>query len=287
MSSRQLSALLLMTVTACATGTASPAPAAPAESGFAPVNGIRMYYEIHGRSAGIPLVLLNGGGSTIDVTWGRILPFLSRGRTVIALEEQAHGRTGDRDAPVRHESSADDVAALLKSLHVAKADLFGFSNGAGVALQVAVRHPESVRKLIFASYMTKKSGAAPQFWKFMRQASFSNMPQPLKDAFLKVNPDPQKLRTMCEKDIDRMRHFRDVPDRQVKSIRAPTLILLGDRDVPTLEHAAELSREISDARMMVLPGGHGEYLGELLTQKPGSRAPALTAGLIEEFLGPP
>lgn len=247
-----------------------------------------MYYQVYGKGDGTPLVLLHGGGSTIDVTWSRILPHLTRGRKVIALEEQAHGRTSDRDAPVRHESSADDVAALLKYLHVPKADLFGFSNGAGVALQVAIRHPEIVRKLVFASYMTKKAGAPPQFWDFMnRQASFSNMPQPLKEAFLKVTPDMQKLRTMCEKDIDRMRHFKDVPDHDVKSIHAPTLILLGDRDVPKPEHAAELSREIADARLVILPGGHGEYLGELLTMKPGSRAPELTAGFLEEFLGSP
>src|SRR3954462_284239 len=129
MCSRVLLVSVLMTFSACATGTASPAPA---QSGFAPLNGIRMYYEVYGqeKTDGVPLVLLHGGGSTIDVTWGRILPFLARGRKVIALEEQAHGRTSDRDAPVRHESSADDVDALLKYLHVEKADVFGFSNGA-------------------------------------------------------------------------------------------------------------------------------------------------------------
>jgi pimeloyl-ACP methyl ester carboxylesterase len=180
------------------------------------------------------------------------------------------------------------VDALLQYLHVESADVFGFSNGAGNALQLAIRHPSRVHKLIFASYMTKKAGAPSQFWEFMgSQANFSNMPQPLKDAFLKVNPDQQRLRTMCEKDIDRMRHFKDVPIQELKSVRAPTLILLGDRDVPKLEHAVELSREIAGARLLVLPGGHGEYLGELLTMKPGSGAPELTARHVEEFLGSP
>jgi pimeloyl-ACP methyl ester carboxylesterase len=243
-----------------------------------------MYYEVYGKGDGVPLVLLHGGGSTIDVTWGRIIPFLARGRKVIALEEQAHGRTSDRDGPVRHESSADDVAALLEYLHVEKADIFGFSNGAGNALQVAIRHPDRVRKLIFASYMTKKSGAFPQFWEFMREASFSNMPQPLKDAFLKVNPDEQQLRNSCEKDIDRMLHFKDVPDRDIRSVHAPTLILIGDQDIPKPEHAVELSREFPSARLLILPGGHGECLGELLTMRQGSRAPELTAGFVEEFL---
>src|SRR5213080_199294 len=97
----------------------------PVESGHAPVNGIDMYYEVHGRSDGVPLVLLHGGGSTIEVTFGRVLPFLGRSRRVIAVEEQGHGRTTDRDQPVTFESSADDVAALLRNLQVDRADIFG------------------------------------------------------------------------------------------------------------------------------------------------------------------
>src|SRR4051812_7427146 len=197
-----------LTFASAATSTIWAASAAEqGHGGYADVNGIRMYYETYGPERGVPLVLLHGGGSTIDVAWGRILPFLARGRKVIALEEQGHGRTSDREAPVTHESSADDVDALLRYLHVEKADVFGFSNGAGNALQLAIRHPNRVHKLIFASYMTKKAGASPQFWEFIdHQANFANMPQPLKDAFLKVNPDKQKLATMCQKDIDRMRH---------------------------------------------------------------------------------
>src|SRR5262245_7763649 len=130
------------------------------KNGYLPVNGIQMYYEVHG-DGGTPLVLLHGGGSTIDVTYGRILPLLARRRTVIAVEEQGHGRTTDRDAPVRFDTSADDVAALLRQLDVRTADVMGFSNGASVAMQVAIRHPALVRKLIFASSMTKRSGAQP------------------------------------------------------------------------------------------------------------------------------
>ena len=156
----------------------------PLEMGHAPVNGISMYYEVHGRRDGIPLVLLHGGGSTIDVTFSKVLPVFAASRRVIAVEEQGHGRTSDRDAPFSFERSADDVAALLRYLNVEQADLFGFSNGASVALQVAIRHPKLVRKLVFASAMTRKDGAQPQLWEFMKQADFSNMPQPLKDAFL-------------------------------------------------------------------------------------------------------
>ena len=102
--------------------------------------------------------------------------------------------------PERFTASADDVAALLGQLEIEQADVMGFSNGASVAMQVAIRHPGLVRKLIFASSMTKKSGAPAQFWDAVSKATFADMPQPFKDAFLKVNPDPQKLHIMFERD---------------------------------------------------------------------------------------
>jgi pimeloyl-ACP methyl ester carboxylesterase len=257
------------------------------ESGHAPVNGINMYYEVHGRRDGVPLVLLHGGGSTIEVTFSRVLPVFAGSRRVLAVEEQGHGRTTDRDAPVTFESSADDVATLLRYLKIDKADIFGFSNGASVALQVAIRHPQLVRKMIFASSITKRDGAQPQFWEFMKQADFSNMPRPLKDAFLRVNPDVQQLKAMHDKDAARMRSFKDVPDGLVQSVRAPTLIVLGDRDIVKPEHAVELTRLISDARLLILPGGHGDYLGEAVMTQKDTRYPELTAGLIAEFLDLP
>jgi pimeloyl-ACP methyl ester carboxylesterase len=255
--------------------------------GYADVNGIRMYYETYGPERGVPLVLLHGGGSTIDVTWGRILPFLARARRVIAVEEQAHGRTSDRNAPVRFETSADDVAALLKHLKVEQADVFGFSNGASVGLQIAIRHPQAVRKLIFASSLTKREGAQPQLWELIRTADISNMPQPLKDAFLKVNPDSAKLKTMHDKDAERMLHFTDVPDPDLRAIRAPTLIVIGDRDIVKPEHALQLTHLIPNARLMVLVGGHGDYLGEAIMTQRASRAPELTAGFVADFLDGP
>jgi pimeloyl-ACP methyl ester carboxylesterase len=259
----------------------------PVESGHAPVNGIRIYYEIHGRAEGTPLVLLHGGGSTIEVTFSRVLPIFARHRRVIAVEEQGHGRTSDRDKPVRFETSADDVDALLQHLKVEKADVLGFSNGASVALQVALRHPGRVRKLVFASSMTKKEGARPEFWGYMQQAQFSTMPQPLKEAFLKVNPDPQKLRVMHDKDLERMLHFTDVSDQDLPSVHAATLIVIGDQDIVTPEHAVALTHRIPQSRLLILPGGHGDYLGEAIMTPPGSRAFERTAALVEDFLDAP
>ena len=122
--------------------------------GYAPVNGLKMYYEIHGdaRAETPPLVLLHGGGSTIETTFGKILPALAKSRQVIAFEQQGHGRTADiADRPFTFEQSADDAAALLEHLKIEKADFFGFSNGGNIALQIAIRHPKLVRKLVVAS----------------------------------------------------------------------------------------------------------------------------------------
>ena len=262
-------------------------PASAAKHGHLPVNGISMYHEVHGAAGGTPLVLLHGGGSTIGVTYSRVLPLFAQHRQVIAVDEQGHGRTTDRDSPVRFTTSADDVAALLAQLHVDRADILGFSNGASVAMQVAIRHPALVRKLVFASSMTNRTGARPEFWGFMAKATFADMPQPLKDAFLAETPDPEKLRAMHDKDLERMRHFVDTSDEDVKSVQAPTLVIIGDHDLVRPEHAVAVAQLMPRARLMILPAGHGDYLGELIVAKPGSRYPELTAGLIEQFLDDP
>jgi pimeloyl-ACP methyl ester carboxylesterase len=253
-------------------------------AGRARVNGIDIYYEVHGSGDGTPLVLLNGGGSTIDSNFGRVLPFLARTRRVIGLDEQGHGRTSDRDGPITFEGSADDVAALLRELRVPHADLLGFSNGGTVALQVAIRHPQLVRKLVFASSFTRREGAQPQLWEFMKQADITNMPQALKDAFLAVTPDPEKLKTMHDKDAARMVGFTDLPDAAVRGVGVPTLIITGDRDAVRLEHAVELARLFPDARLLVLPAGHGDYLAEAASAPADTDYADITARLVDRFL---
>ena len=263
--------------------TGSSTAALPLKSGYAPINGLRMYYEIHGNSGDTPLLLLHGGGSTIQSTFGRALPFLARTRQVIARDEQAHGRTNDRGTPERFESSADDVAALLSHLNIQKADLFGFSNGAGVAMQVAIRHPEKVRKLVFASYMISRDGAYPALWEIIKKGTFAAMPQPLKDAFLAVNPDHKALELMYERDAERMRSWQGFDRDSVARLRCPTLIVCGDRDVVKPEHAVEMSHVIAHSRLLIVPGNHGSYLGDALTPAPGDE-PRLVCGLVTEFL---
>ena len=249
--------------------------------GYSLVNGIHMYYEIHG--AGKPLVLIHGGGSTIETSFGKVIPLFAKNRQVIAVELQGHGHTEDRDKPESFEQDADDVAALLINLKLDSADIFGFSNGGNTTMQLAIRHPKQVRKIIIGSSFYKRDGMYPWFWKFMPQATLQNMPTELKEAYLKVAPDPKKLETMHSKDKERVLNFKDWPDAYLQSIKAPSMIISADKDVMSPEHAVAMSHLIPDCRLAILPGGHGEYIGEV-TFKRISGLPALTVGLVEEFL---
>jgi pimeloyl-ACP methyl ester carboxylesterase len=252
------------------------------QTGYADVNGIKMYYEILGE--GKPLVLIHGGGSTIQTTFGRVLPLLAAKYKVIAVELQAHGHTSDRKAPETFQQDADDVAALLQQLGIAKAFFFGFSNGATTSLQIAIRHPELADKLVIASGAYQREGFIPGFFEGMQHASLANMPKPLQEAFLKINPDSNALLAMHHKDRDRMIAFPDYSDDDLRSIKAPALIINGDKDVVTNEHALKMSKLIPDAELMILPGEHGAYLGEICVAVPGSKLPELTVEAVEAFL---
>lgn len=249
--------------------------------GYAPINGIKMYYEIYGEGD-IPLVLIHGGGSTIETSFSNILPLLSG--KVIAVELQAHGRTSDRDQPESFEQDADDVFALLKHLKIEKANILGFSNGATTTLQIAIRHPEAINKIVVISGTYKRDGMIAGFFEGMEKASLDNMPEPLKIAYLKVNPNQAGLVTMFNKDKSRMINFKDYADEDIQSIKAKALIMIADHDVITLEHTIKLSRLIQNAQLAVLPGIHGSFIGEVCTAKDGRKIVEMTANLIDEFL---
>jgi pimeloyl-ACP methyl ester carboxylesterase len=251
-------------------------------SGYSDVNGLKMYYELYGQ--GKPLVLIHGGGSTIQTTFGKIIPLLAKNRMLIAVELQAHGRTNDRNADLTFEQDADDVVTLLKNLRIDKADFFGFSNGGTTTLQIAIRHPEMVDKMILGSALAKRNGVPDWFWGFMEQALLENMPQTLKDAYRKVATDPDGLQIMHDRDAKRMVNFKDIPDEQLKAIKAPTLLIIGDKDVIVPEHALELHRQLTHSELAIIPGGHGEYIGEITTIKPDFKESELVAPLIEKFL---
>ena len=253
--------------------------------GYSNVNGISMYYEIYGHGA--PLVLIHGGGSTIETNFKQIIPKLSEKYQVIAIELQAHGRTGDRPAPESFEQDADDVTALLENLKIAKADFLGFSNGGTTLLQIAIRHPEIVHKMILASALYNRSGVPPAFWGFMKQATLANMPQELKDGYLKVAHNPDGLRVMHDKDVARMINFKNIPDEAIKGIHAPTFIIIGDKDVITPEHAIKMHRLIANSELAIIPGGHGEYIGEIATLPSKSNEAAFVVPMLERFLDKP
>ena len=263
--------------------TASSVTFGQLAKGYAPVNGIRMYYEISGTGK-IPLVLIHGGGSTIETTFGSILPSLAAKGKVIAIELQAHGHTIDRDTAESFEQDADDVFALLSYLKIEKADFFGFSNGGNTAMQIAIRYPAIVNKLVIASSFYKRNGLLSGLFDSMQHASLDNMPAPLKTAYLQVAPDKTHLQVMHDKDRDRMLHFKDWTDEAMRSIKAPTLLIMGDRDVVTPEHTLEMSRIIPHAQLMIVPGTHGSYIGEVCTAKKNSKVPEMVVEVIHEFL---
>jgi len=251
------------------------------KSGYAPVNGLNMYYEIHGE--GSPLVLIHGGGSTLQTTFGRVINSFAKSHKVIAVEMQAHGHTADIDRPLSFEQDADDIAALLKYLKIDKADVFGFSNGASTTLQFAIRHPEMANKIIVGSTFYNRAGAPAWFFDMMSKATFEGMPQPYKDEYLKINPDTNALHRMYERDVARMQSFPDITEEQMKSIKAPAFIILGDKDITTPEHAAEMHRLLANSRLAVIPGGHGDYIGEM-TCPQDSIVIEATVSMINKFL---
>jgi pimeloyl-ACP methyl ester carboxylesterase len=229
--------------------------AVPTTSGYADIDGLHLYYEVHGAERGFPLLLLHGGGSTIQTSFGHLLPLLARTRRVIAFEQQGHGHTADvPDRPFSFAQSAKDAVALLRYLHVDRTDVLGYSNGGHIAIQLALDHPEVVNRLVIESAMTSRDGAEPAFWESFRHPTIDQMPRELKEAYLATAPHPEQLPTFFAKSVRRMAEFRGWSPDQLKAIRAPTLVIAGDRDIVRPEHAVAMYRWLPDASLCMLPG---------------------------------
>lgn len=210
---------------------------------YAPVNGLNMYYETHGTGEGTPLILLHGAFSGIGTSFADVLPGLAESRTVIGVELQGHARTGDIDRPLSLESLADDVAALLDHLKIDKADLLGYSLGAGVALIFAVRHPDKLRKLITISLSYNKNGFYPGFLDGMGSMKAEMMHgSPWHQEYLDLAPNPENFATLFDKVQYFNSHIKDIPDQDIKNIKAPTLVIAGDSDIVQPEHAVSMFR---------------------------------------------
>jgi pimeloyl-ACP methyl ester carboxylesterase len=213
-----------------------------------------MYYEIHGE--GQPLVLLHGAFSGIGTSFGKLIPLLSRSRQVVAFELQAHGRTADIDRPLTLEGMADDVAEAIRQLGLEQADVLGYSMGAGVALHVVVGHPEVVRKLIVVSGSYKMSGVHPGLMEGLGEMKPEMMyGSPWHDEYIQIAPRPEDFNRLFAKKTEMDRQTRDFTDDDIRAIKAPTLLIIGDSDFTRPEHAVEMFRLLGGGIFGDTPAG--------------------------------
>ena len=220
--------------------TATPRADTTPRAGYAPVNGLRMYYELHGR--GEPLVLLHGAFGAIDL-WGPVLAGLAATRQVIAVELQGHGHTADIDRPFGYEQFADDVAALLDHLTIEQADVVGYSMGGDTALQLAIRHPALVRKLVPISAKYRYDGEYPELLADIAQLTPEFfVGTPYEGSYLRNAPNPEDFPVLVEKIKAFFAKEYAWPEEDMRSIAAPTLLIIGDSDTVRPEHAVELFR---------------------------------------------
>jgi pimeloyl-ACP methyl ester carboxylesterase len=225
------------------------------ETGYADVNGLRMYYEIHG-SGGTPLLLLHGGLFNIDLQFGPLLPGLSEKRQVIATDFQAHGHTNDIDRPLGTVGLASDVVGLLKHLDVPQVDLFGFSVGGAVALYLAIKHPDLVRKAVISSVSFHPDGDRPENAAVgeMKVEMIAGTPMEAEYLAKSPHPDLEHLQTLLDKLGGYDRGVDGWTDDDIRGIAAPTLLTFGDCDAVKLDHAV---------RFLQLRGGdvNGDFTG--------------------------
>jgi pimeloyl-ACP methyl ester carboxylesterase len=207
---------------------------------YADVNGIKLYYEIHG--SGRPLILLHGGLGALEM-FGPNLPALAQGRQVIAVDLQGHGRTADIDRPLSVELMGDDIAALIKHLGLQRPDLMGYSLGGGVALQTTIRHPEVVGKLVLVSTPIRRNAFYPDILAQQGQvnaaAAEAMKPTPMYQMYVSLAPKPEDFPQLLEKIGEAMKKDFDF-SKEVAGIQATTLIVAGDADIFPPAHAVEV-----------------------------------------------
>jgi pimeloyl-ACP methyl ester carboxylesterase len=236
-----------------------------ATTGYAPVNGLRMYYEIH--STGRPLLLLHGAFMTAN-SFGELLPGLAARYQVIVPEMQGHGRTADLDRPLTYEQMADDCAALLRHLGIEQADVVGYSLGGGIVLQLAIRHPELVRKLVPISASYNTDGWYEESFNAIGQVTPEMFDgSPWKQTYLDVAPNPHGFPNLVEK-IKVLNTTRIAwPPEAIRGIASPAFVIMGDSDGTKPEHAVEMFRLFGGgvmgdlagmpaSQLAILPGTH-------------------------------
>lgn len=226
---------LLLTMLLPAALVAQPRPT----TGYAPVNGLKMYYEVHG--SGDPVVLLHGAFMTITNNWTGWIEELSKTRKVIALEMQGHGRTADIPRDITGENLADDVSALLDYLKIPRADLIGYSMGGTVAMQCAIRHPDKVRKVVVISAMLRRDGAVQEGQDALATLTADAFKgSPIEAEYKRLSPNPDGFPTFVKRVLAMDSKGHDISDDQLKATKAPMFFIHGDSDGIRLEHVAEM-----------------------------------------------
>jgi len=233
-------------------------------SGYAPVNGLKMYYEIHGD--GKPLVLLHGSYMTIDLNFAQLIPELAKKHKVIALEMQGHGRTADIDRPYSYPALASDIDGLLKHLKIDSADVLGYSLGNTVALQLAINHPKRVTNLVIISSVFRLDGwiqSARDIFPTIKPEFFENTP--LKTEYDRLAPDKSHWKDWVTKMVASEIIPFDLGADNLKALKCPVLFIDGDNDGVDLNHVAEMYRlcgggvfgdmaGLPKSRLAILPG---------------------------------
>lgn len=258
------------------------------QQNYALVNGLKLYYEIHG--SGKPLVLLHGGFMTISAL-GPMLPLLAQNRQVIAIELEGHGHTADLDRPLRVEQMTEDVAGLLQQLGISHADFVGYSMGGVVALGVGIHHPALVNRLVLVSAPYNKSGYYPSIvssWPQMSAAGFAGTA--MEQVYHQTAPDPKHWSIFVEKMKESLINQQGWTDEQVKTVKSPALIILGDNDLMLPEFAFKMFQLLGGAGG---DGGMGAHPASQLAILPNTNhfgifyRTDLLVPIITPFLDPP
>lgn len=228
------------------------------DSGYADVNGLHMYYEIHGDE-GTPLVLLHGGVLTIDLNFAGLIPTLAKSHRVVAVEFQGHGHTADTDRDMTYAHFASDVVGVLDHLGIDRAHVLGHSMGGGVALELAVHHPDRLLSVVPISASVRPEGSHPDLADPSTYATSTRMPTAqdfadMGEAYARTSPHPERFEGLPERTMTTATSWTGWTDEQLAGITAPVLAVLGDHDFTTVAHAAVMQELIPGSQLAVLPG---------------------------------